>query len=135
MIKESSILVLLLLFLTAIGSAQEKDDLEAEEMVFCIAVKEVQPVGVDTVFSNTVERVCCFTKIVGAADTTSVSHVWYFKDQEKARVGLPVKSESWRTWSSKRMLDAWVGKWRVDVVSSDGGVIASKGFLIRPESD
>jgi hypothetical protein len=135
MIKKSFVLIAFLLLLTTMGYAQEKKEaLTVKEMVFCIAVEDRQPIGVDTVFSNTVERVYCFTKIIGARDTTSVTHVWYFEDEEKARVHLPVKSISWRTWSCKTMLSAWVGIWRVDVESSDGEVLRSKSFIIKPES-
>ena len=70
MIKKSFVLMAALLLLTTMGYAQEKEEaLTVKEMVFCMAVEDRQPVGVDTVFSNTIERVYCFTKIIGARDT------------------------------------------------------------------
>ncbi|NIR49886.1 DUF2914 domain-containing protein [candidate division KSB1 bacterium] len=104
-------------------------------MVFCTAVEEREPVAVDTVFADTVGQVYCFTKIIGATDTTSISHVWYYEDEEKANVNLAVKSKSWRTWSSKKILQEWDGKWRVDVVSSQQEIIKSEEFLIKPTSE
>jgi len=112
-----------------------EDGIRVEEMVFCAGVKDRQPAGVDTVFANTVERIYCLTKIVGAKDTTSVAHVWYRGDKEMARVKLPVKSASWRTWSSKRIWEKWTGTWRVDVVGEDGKVVGSKGFAVRAASE
>ncbi len=135
MIRELSFLSLVLLLLTATVTPQEKENLEIEEMVFCTAVEEREPVAVDTVFADTVGQVYCFTKIIGATDTTSISHVWYYEDEEKANVNLAVKSKSWRTWSSKKILQEWDGKWRVDVVSSQQEIIKSEEFLIKPTSE
>lgn len=104
-------------------------------MVFCTAVENREAVGVDKIFPDTVERVYCFTRITGAADTTTVSHVWYHGDEEKAKVNLSVRSKSWRTWSSKLILKEWEGVWRVDVLSSNGRLLASKEFIIKPEAD
>ena len=108
-----------------------EDGIRIQKMVFCTGVKDRQPVGADTVFSNTVERIYCLTRVVGAKDTTSVTHVWYRGDKEMARVKLPVKSASWRTWSSKRIWEKWTGKWRVDVVGEGGEVVGSRGFVVR----
>lgn len=119
------------IFIFAIGMAQEQSTLQVDEMIFCTAIENRQPVGSDTVFKANVERIYCYTKIDGAADTTTISHIWYFKDEEVAKVNLSVKAKTWRTWSSKRLLEIWIGKWRVDVVSSDGTVLKSKEFSIK----
>ena len=123
--------LLAIIFIFAIGMAQEQSTLQVDEMIFCTAIENRQPVGRDTVFKANVERIYCYTKIDGAADTTTISHIWYFKDEEVAKVNLSVKAKTWRTWSSKRLLEIWIGKWRVDVVSSDGTVLKSKEFSIK----
>ena len=117
------------------GAEAREGGLQVREMIFCTAIGNRQPAGTDTVFSSTVKKVYCLTRIAGSKDTTSVSHVWYRGDKEMARVRLPVKSVSWRTWSSKRIWEKWTGRWRVDVVSPDGKVIRSKEFLIRSPSE
>ena len=122
-------LYLVLIFGFALCPAQE---LTVEEMVFCSAIEERQPAGVDTAFSSAVERVYCFSKIEGAADTVTVFHVWYHNDQEMAKVELTIKGKSWRTWSSKRIMQEWQGKWRVDITTSDGNILKSKEFIIKP---
>jgi hypothetical protein len=121
--------------LTSIGHAQEKVGLAVEEAVFCTGVENREAVGVDTVFFDTVERVFCFTKVSGAEDITTIYHVWYYKDEEKARVELAVKAKSWRTWSSKRIMKGWEGIWRVDVIASDGGLLSSNEFLVNPTNE
>lgn len=118
-------------FILAGACAGGEGGLGAEEMVFCAAVRDRTPVGVAESFPSDIARVYCFTRIVGAEDTVSVAHVWYFEDRQMARVDLTVKSSSWRTWSSKRMAPEWKGTWRVEVVESDTMVVASKEFVLE----
>jgi hypothetical protein len=101
-------------------------------MEFCTGIEDRQPVGATSQFFSEIDRIYCFTRITGAADTMTVQHVWYFGENEKARVALPVRSKSWRTWSSKRMIADWAGVWRVDVVMPDGTVLMKKEFVYKP---
>jgi hypothetical protein len=125
------ILALFSILVVTNGISQEFEDLKIEEMVFCSGLDERQPVGIDTVFADSVGQVYCFTKIAGATDTTSISHAWYYQEEEKAIVSLAVKAKLWRTWSSKQIVKEWDGKWRVDVLSSEGEILKSKEFLIE----
>ncbi len=130
MIKKMAVAAFLsLVLLTGIASAGEA--LKVEEMVFCTAVESRRAVGVDVRFPDTVGRVYCYTRISGAVDATGIVHVWYFNDEEKFRLSLDVKSTSWRTWSSKKIVSRWTGDWRVDVLSSDGDLLDSKAFTIE----
>jgi hypothetical protein len=112
--------------------AQGESGIRVEEMVFCTAVQDRAPAGVDTAFASTVENVCCFVRVTGAADTTSITHVWYYMDRETARVELAVKASSWRTWSSKKIAPEWQGTWRVDVLGPSGDVLKSGTFAVKP---
>jgi hypothetical protein len=127
----SLFIVLVLLFMAQNLTAQVSATVEVEEMLFCTAVEERVPVGADTVFSDTVGTVYCFTKLSSSEDSTSIAHVWYYNDQEMARVNLNVLAKSWRTWSSKTILQEWIGKWRVDAVSEAGEVLKSKAFEVK----
>jgi len=111
--------------------AQEEDTLQVTEMKFCKTVQDREPVGVDTVFADTVKQVYCFTLIEGAQDTTSITHVWYYGDEKRAEVHLKVGSIRWRTWSSKRIMKEWLGKWRVEVISAEGKILRTKEFDIK----
>jgi hypothetical protein len=84
-------------------SAQKQPALFLEEIQFYRAVEDRQPSGIGSVFPEDLDKLYCFTKIDGADRTTYVHHVWYFGNKEIARVKLPVKSKSWRTWSSKNL--------------------------------
>jgi hypothetical protein len=125
---ELFIICSIFLFGFTISPAQ---DIEVEEMVFCSSIEQHQPVGIDTVFVETVGTVYCFSKITGAADTVLISHVWYYNNEEKARVDLSIKSRTWRTWSSKRIMEDWQGKWRVDIIDMNGNILKSKQFFIK----
>ena len=111
--------------------AQDDTGLAVEEIQICSAVEGRLPAGVDTAFSAAIERVYCFTRIKNTGENSGVVHVWYYKDSEMARIDLAVRAASWRTWSSKRILPSWTGEWRVDVLSPDGNVLASKSFEIK----
>ena len=123
----------LFLFAILVSSlfAQEDAMLEVTEMVFCTGVEERVPVGADTMFLNTVGQVFCFTKVTGVSDTMNVSHVWYYNDDEMARVELFIGGDPWRTCSSKRMVESWGGKWRVDIVTPNGEILKSMDFMIQ----
>ena len=123
----------LCLTLVIVGSviAQEKQKMGVEDLVICTAVENRQPAGVDSVFSNTVDRLYCFTTVTGAEDTTSVYQVWQFKDEVKAKIKLKIGAKSWRTWSSKKIVKEWVGPWSVEVVTKDGDVLARKMFRVK----
>ncbi len=110
--------------------AQEEKGIEITEMNFCTDVQEREPIGVDSVFSKMVGTVYCFTLIEGAADTISVEHIWYHNDEKMAEVSLLVGSTKWRTWSSKKIMEDWVGKWRVDIIL-EGDILRSEEFQIE----
>jgi hypothetical protein len=109
--------------------AQEKSALVLEEIHICTAVEDRQPSGVGTVFPDDVDKLYCFTKITGAEDPTFVYHVWYFGNDEIARVKLPVNAKSWRTWSSKK-LNMELGNGHVEIVTESGDILGKAEFEI-----
>ena len=115
---------------TTSALAQEQPALVLEEIHICTAVEDRQPSGVGTVFPDDLDKIYCFTKIGGAEDTTYVYHVWYFGNDEIARVKLPIKAKSWRTWSSKK-LNMVLGNGHVEIVSESGDILGKAGFEIQ----
>jgi len=109
---------------------QEKSALVLEEIHICTAVEDRQPSGVGTVFPDDLDKIYCFTKIGGAEDITYVDHVWYFGNDEIARVQLPVKAKSWRTWSSKK-LNMGLANGHVEIVSESGEILGRAEFEIQ----
>lgn len=94
-----------------------------------------EPVGVADAFKADVGRLVCFTRIVGAAAPTEITHVWYRDGETLSRVPLTVGSADWRTWSSKRLLPSWTGHWEVKVLDSEGLVLGATAFTVAaPDS-
>lgn len=122
---------ILMFVFVSISFAQQGVGPAVDEIAICLSVEERQPVGTDTVFTADVGTVYCFTRVSGAAADSSVSHVWYYNNEEMARLKLNVRADAWRTWSSKRIVEEWTGSWRVDVESAAGTVLKSQAFSVK----
>ena len=129
--KKLLFIMSIVLTVSVLAFAQEAPEISVEDMEICTSIEDRVPVGVDTSFSGDVEKLYCFTKIVSNKDEGSIFHVWMYNDKEMAKVELSTKAKVWRTWSSKRILPSWTGKWRVDVQSPDGTVLGSKEFEVK----
>lgn len=123
----------LLLTLAALPAvAAEGTTLDVEEAAIARGVEERRPLDAGTDFPADVGELFCFTRITGGSDDaeTSVVHVWRRGDEEVARVPLPVRGASWRTWSRKRILPSWTGEWTVDVEDAAGNVLETLRFTV-----
>ena len=125
-----SILAAFVLFFCVAGSNVQAQEIAVEEIQICTSVEDREPLGTDTSFDSNVERLYCFTKLVGADEGTTIMHVWYHEDEEKATTELNVGGSPWRTWSSKAIWEGWVGKWRVEVVAN-GNVLKTVEFTVQ----
>lgn len=140
MFNRTSSFLFIILFISSFAFAQTDStmagqrmmpELTVEKMIFCTGVENREPVGVDTVFADTVGQVYCYTQISGAENPTTISHVWFLNGEEKASIELSVRGETWRTWSSKTIPEEWDGTWRVEVQSATQDVLMSKEFVVR----
>lgn len=122
---------LLFVFAAAVWAQAEKPaaTLGVEAKV-CTGVQDRMPVGEATTFPATVDQVYLWTKITGASGETAIKHVWVYDGKEMTMVDLPVRTAGYRTWSAKRILPAWTGKWEVRVVGPDGATLATVPFTI-----
>lgn len=123
--------ILFLVLFSIFGYAQQTAKLTVEEMAICTSIEDRQPVGTDTAFVKTIGQLYCFVKVSGESDSTSISHVWFYDGKEMAKVELAVHGKTWRTWSSKRIVEEWVGNWKVEVTSSTGDVLMAKEFVVK----
>jgi hypothetical protein len=117
-------------FLPFIVFAQDNSKLTVEDISICTAVQDRQPVDVGTNFAKDIGQLYCYTKLTGNQDSGSIYHAWYYNDREMLKLKLDVKAKTWRTWSNKKIQDIWTGKWRVDVLSSDGEALGSIEFTV-----
>jgi hypothetical protein len=124
------VLSTILLCLPVGTEGQESSSLEVAVAAICQEVVEREPVDAGISFPASVGRLYCFTKIAGAQDETQVTHVWYYGSAERARIDLNVKSDSWRTFSSKSIQGHEIGSWRVNVLDAAGTVLKELQFEI-----
>lgn len=115
----------------AISELYAQQQLELNTIQFGTDVENRELVGADSTFSTDVGTVFCYTHLTGVQDTTEIAHVWYYQDEEKARVPLSVRSSDWRTWSSKKILPSWAGEWTVRVEDAEGNVLGSSSFIVN----
>lgn len=127
---KKKIITSLAVLLLGLATTQAQD-LKITQIEFATSIENREPLGVDTAFASSVGTIFCFTRIEGASDTTQITHSWYYKEQEKARINLTIKSDDWRTWSSKQIQDSWTGRWRVMIEDDKGNVLATKTFNIE----
>lgn len=63
----------------------------------------------------------------------TVRHQWYYQGQQLASIELAVSSPRFRTYSTKNIMPEQQGDWRVEVIDSDGNLLAQKEFRILAE--
>lgn len=117
--------------LSVVSYAQEGSEITVEDIQICLSVEDRIPSGSETIFSGDIEKLYCFTKLRSNQDTDSIVHVWLYNDRVMAKIELNTRAKIWRTWSSKRILPSWKGKWRVDIETTEGTLLASKEFEIK----
>lgn len=125
------ICLLLVLLLVVSVSFAGAADLKVADGTITTAIENQMPV--DRIESHPADfgKLYCFTRIVGAQEDTEVTHVWYYRGEEMARVTLAVRSADWRTYSSKRFLPQWAGEWKVVVLDNEENEIATFPFVLE----
>lgn len=139
------LLFCMLLFLSGVAQEAEKTEtaeeqktetvspvteLMAVEAVTCHDVLERRPVDTVSEFTSDVGKVAVWLKVTGAIDSTSINVDWYYNGDKMASVELPVKSPSWRTWSTKNILPNWIGDWEIKVTDAEGEILKSLQFKV-----
>ncbi len=130
------IVALLSLSGTAVAQAPEQQtqvtkSSQVEKIALGTGVEARELVGEATQFDVSAGRIYCWTKINSENVPTTIKHVWYAGEEKAAEVALNITYPSMRTWSSKAIE---VGKWKVDVVSETGEVLASADFTVKAQA-
>lgn len=123
--------ILLLVVSCAVAFSVQASELEVVDATITTAIEDRMPVDNVEVYPADFGKLYYFTRIVGASQETQVTHVWFYEEQEMARVTLSVLSADWRTYSSKRFLPQWRGQWSVVVEDEQGGTLAEVKFRLE----
>jgi len=123
--------------LPILALAQEKmaqpagDSLRVVRGVVTTAVVNREPSGDGSVFPPSTGALYYFTEVDGISTPTQITHIWYYQDQKMAEIPLSLEGPRWRTWSSKRILENWVGSWKVEAVDQSGNVLSFQAFNVQ----
>ncbi|MCJ7683684.1 MAG: DUF2914 domain-containing protein [Desulfobacteraceae bacterium] len=112
--------------------SEQAGRLQIIDGTICLKISSLKCLGNNTQFPSDVGKLYCLTKIVGALNPISVTHVWYFGARERLRVSLAVKSANWRTYSSKTIRPKEIGDWSVEILGSRGETLGLYKFEIYP---
>jgi DUF2914 family protein len=103
---------------------------QVEKIALGTSVESRELVGEATEFDVSVGRIYCWMRINSQNVPATITHVWYADEQPAAEVPLNINYPSMRTWSSKAI---WAGKWRVEVVTETGEVLAATDFTVKAQ--
>ena len=106
------------------GFAQTTPSVVAQ---FTTGIEDREPVDQITFVKSGVEKVYFFTDLRGLNGQT-IQHRWVHAGEMKAAVFFEVRGPRWRVWSSKELLPDWIGDWTVEIVTSEGEVLAAETF-------
>lgn len=111
--------------------AQDPGETIVAEMVLCKEVFNMEPMEPISEASLSDGRIYTWTKIKAGTTPTFIKHVYYHGGKRVGEVTLDVKYPTFRTWSYKTLKGRWmIGKWRVEVLSSDETLLASREFTV-----
>ena len=125
-------LIVWMFVVVAMGiSCAQAEDLQVADGVITTAIENQMPVDQIESYRADFGKLYCFTRIVGAQEDIVITHVWYYQDNELARVPLSIRSSNWRTYSSKRVLPQWAGEWKVVILDENENEIATIPFTLE----
>ncbi|TCI02632.1 DUF2914 domain-containing protein [Corallincola luteus] len=106
---------------------------ERHTLTTAIVQKEPQdklPAG-SIVTGGELQTLYYFTELSGLAGKT-VHHRWLYNERVIADISLPVGSDRWRTYSSKRISASLPGQWRVELRGPSQELLAYYDFYRQP---
>lgn len=119
---------------TAPTLSQEQKVMESQALggriarsTFTTNIVDREPVDSITELSTASDRVYYFTELLGMAGQT-ITHRWSHNGEVVAEVSFNVGGPRWRVWSSKNLMPAWSGDWKVSVVNAAGEVLGGNRF-------
>ncbi len=113
------------------GATTTPSPLNVADAAIAKSVANLTPVDSGSSFDDGVGTLYCFTKVLGAAEPTQITHVWYYNNEQVAMVNLDVKSSAYRTYSSKNIWPGATGNWRVEVKDQGGALLNQLNFEVK----
>ena len=95
---------------------------------FTTAVVDREPTDDIDSLSTAADQIFFFTEVVGMQGK-QITHRWIYGDKVMAEVPFEIGGQRWRVYSSKKLLPAWAGTWKVDVVDDAGKTLREDTFV------
>jgi len=131
----SSLLLLAALSVSSQAGELSRDTDVIARGILTTAVEGREPIdnleSTVTIGDSPIE-VSFFTQVLNQANA-EVSHLWFRGNQLMAEVPLNIGSANWRTYSTKTILPAWDGRWRVLVVDGEQNIVLEYEFNVEPK--
>ena len=112
-----------------VGNEQSPQEVRVALAQFTTAIENREPIDQVTFVSNDVQVVFFYTDLRNLEGQT-ISHRWLHNGIVVASVPFDVGGPRWRVWSSKKMLPDLIGDWTVEIVTTEGEVIAAETFTL-----
>jgi glucan-binding YG repeat protein len=100
-----------------------RSNLKVARSAICPEVVNHEPKSSATRYEKGDQRLCCFSKITGAQDTTQIQHKWYHKDNLIGMAILAIKSSNFRTYSARNIKADQDGPWKVEIVDPNSEIV------------
>ena len=122
--------VLVLTFMAG-GAAAQGAPFSVARFVVGTDIQDREPVGMTDVFPAGTETVFCFLEARDISQPVKVQVVWYFGEEEVARVPLSLGAgPRWRTYASKKIGDRQ-GNWKVYLQDDADQTLGSVQFVVE----
>lgn len=95
------------------------------------AVVNREPVRISSPIPADVGLLYYFTEVVESEPSTTILHLWYWRNRNVSVVLLKTSGPRFRTWSQKSIPPAWTGDWRVEARTPDGTILSSTTFRVE----
>ena len=100
-----------------------------EKLAVCLGVKDRNPVGETTSVSANANRVYCWMRVTGGSGK-KVRPMWTLNGKSFAGAWMTIGSNSYRTWTTKRIDAANVGEATLEIQDEKGRVLATREFAV-----
>ncbi|MBI4713105.1 MAG: DUF2914 domain-containing protein [Planctomycetes bacterium] len=104
-------------------------ELEIDEAVICLDVKDRQPVTQITKFTSDVGTVFCWARVLNG-DGKKVKFIWQIGEDTYPSDWIEVKSNKFRIWCPKQINRKMSGNARVDISDETGKILRTVEFEI-----
>ncbi len=100
-----------------------------EKLAVCLGVKDRNPVNETTTVSSKSSRIYCWMRLASGSGK-KVRPVWTLNGKITIGAWITIGSNSFRTWTTKRIDAASVGEAKLEIQDEKGRVLATKEFTV-----